>query len=360
LDQHGQRLSAEEYYPYGGTAVWLPKSAVEGDYKFVRHAGKERDVTGLYDYGYRHYAPWLARWLTPDPAGTIDGLNLYRMVRNNPGTLRDSDGRQPGGGNPTAEAAASSYESERFQLSVSRTVALAARAPFAQTLYQKAKGFDVQAYHEEKHKYSKEGHFKVIEIASDKAMKYQITSNVVTRTLGKYEELALAMKQEFQNELTPEEKENFSISARLSRQYAGMVEEVGDVYSYVLINKHDEALERGEPMPIYGVISYLREDRIAILGAVVSHPLTQIPNRLRMNAGFQARLSELLTRKGIAAKPADFQLKGVGSTLTNLSIFKMIKTHHISEFKTEAINPRSGHIAHKFGMKPMVTQRIQS
>uniref|UniRef100_UPI001C30B11A hypothetical protein n=1 Tax=Burkholderia sp. GbtcB21 TaxID=2824766 RepID=UPI001C30B11A len=29
------------------------------------------------------------------PAGTIDGLNLYRMVRNNPGTLRDSDGRIP-------------------------------------------------------------------------------------------------------------------------------------------------------------------------------------------------------------------------------------------------------------------------
>ncbi|AIP54860.1 SpvB/TcaC N-terminal domain-containing protein [Burkholderia pseudomallei] len=92
LDQSGQRLSAEEYYPYGGTAVWLPKSQVEGNYKFVRHAGKERDVSGLYDYGYRHYAPWLARWLNPDPAGTVDGLNLYRMVRNNPVTFIDRDG----------------------------------------------------------------------------------------------------------------------------------------------------------------------------------------------------------------------------------------------------------------------------
>ncbi|WP_240674663.1 SpvB/TcaC N-terminal domain-containing protein [Burkholderia stabilis] len=94
-DQGGQRLSAEEYYPYGGTAVWLPKSQVEGNYKFVRYSGKERDVSGLYDYGYRHYAPWLARWLNPDPAGTVDGLNLYRMVRNNPGTLLDQNGMMP-------------------------------------------------------------------------------------------------------------------------------------------------------------------------------------------------------------------------------------------------------------------------
>ncbi|MFB9160454.1 RHS repeat-associated core domain-containing protein, partial [Chromobacterium violaceum] len=53
------------------------------------------DETGLYDYGYRYYAPWLGRWLNPDPAGTVDGLNLYRMVRNNPGILRDIDGLSP-------------------------------------------------------------------------------------------------------------------------------------------------------------------------------------------------------------------------------------------------------------------------
>jgi insecticidal toxin complex protein TccC len=97
LDQSGQRLSAEEYYPYGGTAVWLPRSQVEGNYKFVRYSGKERDVSGLYYYGFRYYAPWLSRWINPDPAGTVDGLNLYRMVRNNPVTYVDSDGRSPDG-----------------------------------------------------------------------------------------------------------------------------------------------------------------------------------------------------------------------------------------------------------------------
>lgn len=33
------------------------------------------------------------RWVSSDPAGTVDGLNLFCMVRNNPVTLRDLDGR---------------------------------------------------------------------------------------------------------------------------------------------------------------------------------------------------------------------------------------------------------------------------
>nr|ULG13819.1 SppC [Serratia proteamaculans]ULG13961.1 SppC [Serratia proteamaculans]ULG16882.1 SppC [Serratia proteamaculans]ULG16991.1 SppC [Serratia proteamaculans] len=86
----------EEYYPYGGTAVWTARSAVEADYKTIRYSGKERDATGLYYYGYRYYQPWVGRWLSADPAGTIDGLNLFRMVRNNPVTLMDNDGLAPG------------------------------------------------------------------------------------------------------------------------------------------------------------------------------------------------------------------------------------------------------------------------
>jgi len=61
----------------------------------VRYSGKERDATGLYYYGYRYYQPWAGRWLSADPAETVDGLNLYRMVRNNPITLMDSNGLIP-------------------------------------------------------------------------------------------------------------------------------------------------------------------------------------------------------------------------------------------------------------------------
>lgn len=92
LDGDGNVISMEEYYPYGGTAVLAARNAVEADYKTVRYSGKERDATGLYYYGYRYYQPWAGRWLSSDPAGTVDGLNLFRMVRNNPVSMKDNDG----------------------------------------------------------------------------------------------------------------------------------------------------------------------------------------------------------------------------------------------------------------------------
>lgn len=69
LDGDGNVISMEEYYPYGGTAVWTARSAVEADYKTVRYSGKERDATGLYYYGYRYYQPRAGRWLSSDPGG---------------------------------------------------------------------------------------------------------------------------------------------------------------------------------------------------------------------------------------------------------------------------------------------------
>ncbi|EPP1216389.1 RHS repeat-associated core domain-containing protein [Morganella morganii] len=94
-DGDGNLLSQEEYYPFGGTAVLVADADSGIDYKTHRYSGKERDATGLYYYGYRYYQPWAGRWLSSDPAGTVDGLNLFRMVRNNPVTLRDDDGRKP-------------------------------------------------------------------------------------------------------------------------------------------------------------------------------------------------------------------------------------------------------------------------
>ncbi|TCT27460.1 RHS repeat-associated protein, partial [Providencia alcalifaciens] len=34
----------------------------------------------------------VGRWLSSDPAGTVDGMNLFRMVRNNPILLKDDNG----------------------------------------------------------------------------------------------------------------------------------------------------------------------------------------------------------------------------------------------------------------------------
>ncbi|VDY40241.1 Rhs family protein [Salmonella enterica subsp. arizonae] len=92
VDEDGCIISMEEYYPYGGTSVWSGSSETEADYKTVRYSGKEQDATGLYYYGYRYYQTWAGRWTSADPAGTADGLNMYRMCRNNPVTFRDSNG----------------------------------------------------------------------------------------------------------------------------------------------------------------------------------------------------------------------------------------------------------------------------
>lgn len=92
LDEHANVQSREGYYPFGGTA-WEDHSDQSGAYKTIRYSGKERDATGLYYYGYRYFAPWLSRWINPDPAGAVDGLNLYGFVGNSPTGRVDRDGR---------------------------------------------------------------------------------------------------------------------------------------------------------------------------------------------------------------------------------------------------------------------------
>jgi insecticidal toxin complex protein TccC len=94
LDQDALIITRENYYPFGGTA-WTDGEAVQVRYKTHRYAGKERDATGLDYYGFRYYASERQRWLNPDPAGDVDGLNLYRMVRNQPLMFLDRQGLTP-------------------------------------------------------------------------------------------------------------------------------------------------------------------------------------------------------------------------------------------------------------------------
>jgi RHS repeat-associated protein len=99
LDGGGDVVSCEEYLPYGGTALLLGQPDVLAAKRY-RYSGKERDPsTGLYDYGLRYYIPAQGRWTTPDPAGEVDGLNLFGYVRGNPLTMTDPTGE--GGDDPS-------------------------------------------------------------------------------------------------------------------------------------------------------------------------------------------------------------------------------------------------------------------
>ncbi|MDP9654783.1 UNVERIFIED_ORG: insecticidal toxin complex protein TccC [Pseudomonas putida] len=93
LDERGAVLSDEGYLPFGGRAWWVAHDGAKAAYKTRGYSGKERDATGLYYYGYRYYAEWQQRWINPDPAGEVDGLNLYCFVGNSPLRYADGDGR---------------------------------------------------------------------------------------------------------------------------------------------------------------------------------------------------------------------------------------------------------------------------
>ncbi len=89
VDGAGGWINREEYFPYGETSFG---SFTRKRYRFT---GKEPDEeSGLYYHGARYYAPWLARWLSCDPAGMVDGVNLYTYALDNPAKLTDRDGKQ--------------------------------------------------------------------------------------------------------------------------------------------------------------------------------------------------------------------------------------------------------------------------
>jgi RHS repeat-associated protein len=93
LDDHGDVISYEEYYPFGSTSYQAGRSLAEVSLKRYRHVAKERDdETGLYYYGARYYAPWLGRWTSCDPEHLKDGLSVYVYTRNRPVTLVDIGG----------------------------------------------------------------------------------------------------------------------------------------------------------------------------------------------------------------------------------------------------------------------------
>jgi RHS repeat-associated protein len=92
LDEKAQIISYEEYAPYGSSTYQALRSQTETAKRY-RFTGKERDEeSGFYYHWARYLSTWLGRWVSCDPAGTIDGTNIYSYGRSNPIVYFDATG----------------------------------------------------------------------------------------------------------------------------------------------------------------------------------------------------------------------------------------------------------------------------
>ncbi|MEP0367429.1 MAG: RHS repeat-associated core domain-containing protein [Cyclobacteriaceae bacterium] len=94
LDDVAAIISYEEYHPFGSTSYRSGRNSAETSLKRYRYVGKERDdETGLYFYGARYYAAWLARFVSVDPLkDDYPYYTSYQYAGNKPVTFIDLDG----------------------------------------------------------------------------------------------------------------------------------------------------------------------------------------------------------------------------------------------------------------------------
>ncbi|KAI1109256.1 65kDa B protein-domain-containing protein [Nemania sp. NC0429] len=92
LDAQGRLVSYEEYSPYGACTFKASAGQIGAsrEYRFRRYLRDSE--TGLDLCDARYYASWIGRWLSPDPAGVVDGPNLYGYCTNDPINFVDSEG----------------------------------------------------------------------------------------------------------------------------------------------------------------------------------------------------------------------------------------------------------------------------
>lgn len=93
-DGVGNIISYEECHPYGTTAYHATNAAIKATAKRYRYTGMERDEeTEMAYHTARYYLPWLGRWVSTDPIGIGDGVNVYEYVSNDPVSSIDTTGK---------------------------------------------------------------------------------------------------------------------------------------------------------------------------------------------------------------------------------------------------------------------------
>ncbi len=119
LDESGEIIGAQDYYPFGEIMRGLPPAGMGTNDKY-KFTGKERDEgTTNYDYfGARYYDSELGRWHTVDPlADKYPGWSPYNYTLNNPLNVID-----PNGMDTTSASATASYDFESDIETITETI----------------------------------------------------------------------------------------------------------------------------------------------------------------------------------------------------------------------------------------------
>ncbi len=97
LDETGAIISYEEYHPFGTTSYRSGRTETEVSLKRYKYVHKELDnETGLYYYGMRYYAPWIARFISVDPLQFKYPIYTpFQYAGNMPISYMDLDGAEP-------------------------------------------------------------------------------------------------------------------------------------------------------------------------------------------------------------------------------------------------------------------------
>ena len=96
LNETGEIISYEEYRPFGTTSYRSGRSEVEVSLKRYKYVFKELDnETGLYYYGMRYYASWIARFISVDPLQFEYPIYTpFQYAGNKPISYIDLDGAE--------------------------------------------------------------------------------------------------------------------------------------------------------------------------------------------------------------------------------------------------------------------------
>jgi len=96
VGSNGSTIESRVRYSPWGEMTNVSGSGAKADFAFTGHYSDVPNNLALAQY--RGYAASRGRWLSLDPAGFVDGANLYRYVRNSPPNFFDPNGLLPSQG----------------------------------------------------------------------------------------------------------------------------------------------------------------------------------------------------------------------------------------------------------------------